>query len=200
MQWHSSDRQVVALALSSDGSYMGVGTLSGQNGKMVSSILIFRTNDGTVICDNSFENHTVVSIDFKGDTLVGVFESMLTSISTRGVRTDFDLKSAKVSCFAQSSSAVAVTVEKYNDSANNQLMLFDKKLTRIYTADIGAQAISLSLAGNKAVVLSNEKVISFDGKGEQQKSLDAGADARQIASSGAGTAVLGTSRVEWRKV
>ncbi len=200
MQWHSSDRQVVALALSSDGRYMGVGTLSGQNGKMVSSILIFRTNDGTVICDNSFENHTVVSIDFKGDTLVGVFESMLTSISTRGVRTDFDLKSAKVSCFAQSSSAVAVTVEKYNDSANNQLMLFDKKLTRIYTADIGAQAISLSLAGNKAVVLSNEKVISFDGKGGQQKFLDAGADARQIASSGAGTAVLGTSRVEWRKV
>ncbi|MBD4339087.1 hypothetical protein GUH15_24140, partial [Xanthomonas citri pv. citri] len=90
-----------------------------------------------------------------------------------------------VSCFAQNSSAVAVTVEKYNDSANNQLMLFDKKLTRIYTADIGAQAISLSLAGNKAVVLSNEKVISFDGKVGQQKFLDAGADARQIASSGA---------------
>ena len=200
MQWHSSDRQVVALALSSDGGYMGVGTLSGQNGKMVSSILIFRTNDGTVICDNSFENHTVVSVDFKGDTLVGVFESMLTSISTKGVRADFDLKSAKVSCFAQSSSAVAVTVEKYNDSSNNQLLLFDKKLTQIYTADIGAQAVSLSLAGNKAVVLSNEKVISFNGKGEQQKSLDAGADARQIASSGAGTAVLGTSRVEWRKV
>lgn len=200
MQWHSSDRQVVALSLSSDGGYMGVGTLSGQNGKMVSSILIFRTNDGTVICDNSFENHTVVSIDFKGDTLVGVFESMLTSVSTRGVRTDFDLKSAKVSCFAQSSSAVAVTVEKYNDSSNNQLMLFDKKLAQIYTADIGAQAVSLSLAGNKAVVLSNERVISFNGKGQQKKSLEAGADARRIASSGAGTAVLGTSRIEWRKV
>ena len=50
-------------------------------------------------------------------------------------------------------------------------MLFDKKkLTRIYTADIGAQAISrFPLAGNKAVELSNEKVISFDGKGGQQK-------------------------------
>lgn len=173
MQWHSSDRQVVALALSSDGRYMGVGTLSGQNGKMVSSILIFRTNDGTVICDNSFENHTVVSIDFKGDTLVGVFESMLTSISTRGVRTDFDLKSAKVSCFAQSSSAVAVTVEKYNDSANNQLMLFDKKLTRIYTADIGARHIPFPCGGIKRWCFQTKKSFPSTAREDSKNFLDA---------------------------
>ena len=200
MQWHSSDRQVVCLAVSDDGSFLGVGTLESKNGKAVSAILLFRTGDGTLICDNSYENHTVVSLDFKGDCLVGIFDGMLCSVNTKGVKNDYDLQSAKVSCFAQSSSAAAVTVEKYNDSANNQLMLFDKNLNLLYTTDIGAEAVSLSLSGNKAVVLSGEKVISFDSRGQQQKSLDAGTDARQIVSSSAGTAVLGTLRIEWRKV
>lgn len=198
--WHSSERQVVSVAVSDNGRYMGVGTLAGENGKMVSSILIFALNGGTVICDQSFEGSNVVSLDFKGNVLVGVLDNMLTSINTKGERTDFSLESGKVSCFAQSSSSVAVTVEKYNDSANNQLMIFDKKLQRLCAADIGAEAVSLSLTGTKAVVLSGEKVVSFNSRGEKIKEQEASADARQIITSGAGTALLGSVTLEGRKV
>lgn len=198
--WHSSERQVVALAVSDDGRYMGIGTVSGQGGKTLGGVLLIKTDGGTIISDQSFEGSNVVSLDFKGNTLVGVFDNMLTSITEQGVRTDFGFDSGRVSCFAQSSTAVAVTVEKYNDSANNQLMVFDKTLENLYSADIGAEAVSLSLSGNKVVVLSGEKLISFDAKGERKKEAEASADARQIITSGAGTAVLGSVTIESGKV
>ena len=79
-------------------------------------------------------------------------------------------------------------------------MVFDKTLENLYSADIGAEAVSLSLSGNKAVVLSGEKLISFDAKGERKREAEASADARQIITSGAGTAALGSVTIESGKV
>ncbi len=48
-------------------------------------------------------------------------------------------------------------------------------------------------------MLSGEKLISFDAKGER-KEAEASADARQIITSGAGTAALGSVTIESGKV
>ena len=55
--------------------------------KWCRSILIFSEQSMVIVTsDNSFEKSaTVVPSTLKGDTLVGVFESMLTSISTGGL-------------------------------------------------------------------------------------------------------------------
>ena len=168
--WHSSERQVVALAVSDDGRYMGIGTVSGQGGKTLGGVLLIKTDGGTIISDQSFEGSNVVSLDFKGNTLVGVFDNMLTSITEQGVRTDFGFDSGRVSCFAQSSTAVAVTVEKYNDSANNQLMVFDKTLENLYSADIGAEAVSLSLRqqGRRAFGRKADFLLTQRAKGKRK--------------------------------
>ena len=71
--WHSSERQVVALAVSDDGRYMGIGTVSGQGGKTLGGVLLIKTDGGTIISDQSFEGSNVVSLDFKGNTLCGSF-------------------------------------------------------------------------------------------------------------------------------
>ena len=83
---------------------------------------------------------------WQGNALVGVFDDVLTSVTEQGVRTDFGFDSGRVSCFAQSSTAVAVAARKIQRLGQQSAHGYSSKtLENLYSADIGAEAVSLSL-------------------------------------------------------
>ncbi len=200
MQWHSSDRQVVSLALSRNGKYMSVGTLAAQGGEYISQILIFRVKDGKILTEQTYEKSVIASLNYNRGYVVGVFNNMLTSVNTSGKRTDYTVENGKISCFAKNKNGVVISVQKFNDDENNIILIFNNAMKNIGTVDLDCPANAVSMKGKNVVALSNDSIILFNKNGVKKKTKNLDADAHRIVSVNSGVACLCSSTLEFVKI
>ena len=195
--WHSASRYVTSVSMSDAGRYFAVGLLSVEAGEYVSHLLYFDRNSTEPVYTQEYRGSTLLSVDCKpGDRVVAVFDDMLSSVGKNGHRTDYAFDGQTLQAFDNHDNAgVAVSLTRYNQPQNSELLLFDTKLNSIGGGQTEGIVQSVSMSGKRVCVLLRERMTVFDNKGTLLGTLEVGSDSLLVANTNSRATVVGAATV-----
>ncbi len=195
--WHSASRYVTSVSMSDGGRYFAVGLLSVEAGEYVSHLLYFDRNSTEPVYTQEYRGSTLLSVDCKpGDRVVAVFDDMLSSVGRNGQRTDYAFDGQTLQAFDNHDNAgVAVSLTRYNQPQNAELLLFDATLQSHGGGQTEGIVQSVSMSGKRVCVLLREGMTVFDHQGTMLGTLEVDSDSLLVANTNSRATVVGAATV-----
>lgn len=195
--WHSASRYVASVSMSDGGRYFAVGLLSVEAGEYVSHLLYFDRKNTQPVYTQEYRGSTLLSVDCKsGGRTVAVFDNMLSSVSQDGQRTDYSFEGQTLQAFDNhDSSGVALSLTKYNQPQNAELLLFDESLGDNGGGQTEGIVQSVSMSAKRVCVLLRDRMVVFDNKGKLLGKVEVGSDSLLVTNTNSRATIVGTATV-----
>lgn len=195
--WHSATRYVASVSMADGGRYFAVGVISVEAGECVSHVIYFDCRSVEPIYTQEFRGSTLLSVDCKsGGRVVAVFDDMLSSLNRNGQRTDFSLEGQTLQAFDNHDrSGVAVSLTKYNQPQDAELMLFDASLKECGGGQTEGIVQSISMSSKRVCVLLRDRMVVFNNKGNLLGKVEVDSDSLLVANTNRRASVVGTATV-----
>ena len=187
----------MGVSLSDNGRYLGVSTLSVENGQGVTQLLLFDTRKGTTLVEERYEGSTPISLDVKGSVLVGILNDRAVSVTKSGQKAEYPYNGGSVTCFDNGSEFGTVLVlGMYQNSLNNRLLLLDEDMDVISDTEIGSEVLGVSVKGNRLALLSNSQVLFYNRRGKAKGAGELVADGKYVLCKGNFAVVMGAETLQ----
>ena len=195
--WHSAGRQVWGVALSDNGRYMAVSTLTVENGQEVTGIVFFDLKKETPLWEETYQGSSFYSIDVKDDVVMALLSDRISVITVDGVRVDEVFEGGSVTCFDNRNNfGLVVVLGMYQDSNNNRLLVLTPEMTKLCQLELDQEIKGVSAKGNTLSLLASQKVLFFTTEGEKKGEGKLETDGNYLVCKGNFAVVLGSDTMQ----
>lgn len=184
--WNFGSSLVTDIDLSSDGKYAVVSVINSVNAKTNSAVFVLKFDSEDYVYCADYPTEVVVSVRYvRGHDIEIITDKKRAYIednSTPGAV--FSFESDTLNCADYSDSGYSCTaLLKYGSDSKSVLKLFNKD-KHIRDIDVDSEIKDISLDGKNTAVLTDDKAILYDKKGEVKGEAPVDASSTDIVLSG----------------
>ncbi len=184
--WNLSGEFVTSIDLSDDGKYAVVGTIMAKNAATDSKVYVFRfDNEKEYVSCFDYPENVVVSVRYLNSHNIEVITDKQRSYIEDNVTKESDYKfnsNILHDISAADERYSAVSYLKYGSDSNVILDVFNKD-KKLYTVDLNCAAKAISNEGKYTGVLTDNKALIYNKKGELIKEIPVEASSTDIVIS-----------------
>lgn len=180
--WNFADELVTCTDLSSDGKYAVVGTIKSHNARTDSKVYVFKFDSKDYVSCFDFVQSIVLSVRYvKSHDIEVITDNQRTYIEDNSTKTaDFSFESDTVHDISHIDSRLtAVSRLKYGSDSNVVVDVFDCD-EKLYSVNIGSSAKSVSVNERYLAVLTDNKVIVYNKKGDKKSEMSTDVSSKDI--------------------
>ncbi len=171
--WNLASEQVTSIDLSDDGKYAVVGTIKAENAQTNSKVYVFRFDSEEYVACFDYPENVVVSVKYiKSHDIEIVTDKQRSYIEDNTTKSqEYKLDSNTLHDISNTDERyTAISSLKYGSDSNVVLDVFDYD-EKLYSVDLNTSAKAISCAGRYTGVLTDNKVIIYNKKGELEKEI-----------------------------
>ncbi|MBQ1203509.1 MAG: hypothetical protein II363_02285 [Clostridia bacterium] len=195
----SRNQQAVDVALSADGSQVGLLSVQATDGTLYSIVDVFSlsSTDTKPVCSHTVNNMLLYRLEYLGDTwLTAIGESGAVMLDTKdGLSTVYSTGGMRLLGYAIGDNTLALALRPYGDTGDGQVQVVNKKGEPSCTVPFSGEFRQLSSNGKRYVLLTDSAVTEITAAGQgKQAAVDN--DGQQAVLTGHRVVVLGLNRVQ----
>lgn len=170
-KWYSAENSVVDVAISDTGRNAAVITLSAENGKLVSHLILLDFTKSKPIATIDYKDTMLFSVCFKNSKSVAVVGDNICStveLNSPDKHVDYKFEDSNLVSFNNdnSSASVLLAFNQHSDFSSTKVVMISSSGKVEFSKDIEGEIANTSLSHKTAAVMTNSAVSVINNSGK----------------------------------
>lgn len=161
-KWIPQGGVISSVALSQDGNFVAASTLYTNGGKLQSGIYLFATSKSEALISHQISDELVLSLICGKNEVKALTDKRLVSVSTGDEEKSFSFSEKKLIDYAQSGDELVLVFKDVNDPGKSVFSVVNENCELKSEARVDTHAISCSVKGKSAYILSSSAVYEYE--------------------------------------